>query len=232
MIDDSYSARRDQLEIYFDQTASEAWSQLTSDAKVSGIRATVRAGRSRMRAQLLSWLPETISGRRILDAGCGTGALAIAAAERGADVVAIDIANSLIDVARQRTPDHASNRITYEVGDMLSDRFGSFDHVVAMDSLIHYDADDITNALAQLAARTTGSIVFTFAPATPALRAMHVTGRLFPRSDRAPAIVPVSERRMRQVITSEPRLSDWRISRHGRIGSGFYTSHGMELVRR
>jgi magnesium-protoporphyrin O-methyltransferase len=53
----TYQQRRGQIETYFDRTAVQAWAQLTSDAPVSGVRATVRAGRDRMRATLLSWLP-------------------------------------------------------------------------------------------------------------------------------------------------------------------------------
>ena len=43
MSDASYLDRRARLESYFDRTAADAWAKLTSDAKVSGIRATVRA---------------------------------------------------------------------------------------------------------------------------------------------------------------------------------------------
>ena len=96
----TYLERRGQIETYFDRTAAETWARLTSDAPVSGIRATVRAGRDRMRATLLSWLPEDLHGRRLLDAGCGTGALSIEAARRGADVVAIDLSPNLVAVAR------------------------------------------------------------------------------------------------------------------------------------
>jgi hypothetical protein len=56
----SYSHRRGELETYFDRTAVDAWKTLTSDAPVSKIRATVRAGRDRMRSTLLSWLPEDL----------------------------------------------------------------------------------------------------------------------------------------------------------------------------
>ena len=80
----SYAERRGELEHYFDRTAADAWARLTSDAPVSRIRATVRAGRTEMRNTLLSWLPEDLTGARILDAGCGTGALAVEAARRGA----------------------------------------------------------------------------------------------------------------------------------------------------
>ena len=84
---ETYLARRGQLETYFDRTAANAWKRLTSDAPVSGIRATVRAGRDRMRATLLAWLPDDLRGARVLDAGCGTGALAVEAARRGAELV-------------------------------------------------------------------------------------------------------------------------------------------------
>ena len=50
MDNSSYQLKRGQLEEYFDRTASAAWARLTSDAPVSGIRKTVRAGRDRMPA--------------------------------------------------------------------------------------------------------------------------------------------------------------------------------------
>ena len=58
---------------YFDRTATKAWERLTSDAPVSRIRQTVREGRDRMRALMLSRLPADLRGARVLDAGCGTG---------------------------------------------------------------------------------------------------------------------------------------------------------------
>ena len=60
--DQSYLERRGQIEHYFDRTALKTWEQLTSDAPVSGIRATVRAGRDRMREVLLSMLPADLHG--------------------------------------------------------------------------------------------------------------------------------------------------------------------------
>ena len=67
----TYLERRGELETYFDRTAVDAWAKLTSDAPVGRIRATVRAGRDEMRITLLSWLPQNMSGARLLDAGCG-----------------------------------------------------------------------------------------------------------------------------------------------------------------
>lgn len=224
----TYEERRGQLKTYFDHTAVEAWAQLTSEAPVGRIRATVRAGRERMRQTLLDWLPDDLSGKRLLDAGCGTGSLAVAAARRGAEVVAIDLSPTLIALAEQRRPADASS-VSFRVGDMLDPNLDRFDHVVVMDSLIHYAPVDVVDALASLAARTERSIAFTFAPWTLALGAMHALGQVFPKSDRAPAIVPVREAALRRLLSRHQRLSAWRLGRTSRVSSGFYVSQALEL---
>ncbi|MFQ3623373.1 MAG: magnesium protoporphyrin IX methyltransferase, partial [Acetobacteraceae bacterium] len=86
--------------------------------------------------------------------------------------------------------------------------------------------------LAGLAARTRGSILFTFAPRTALLATMHAVGRLFPKSDRAPAIEPVSETALRRLIGATAGLGGLRIGRTRRIVSGFYTSQALELAVR
>lgn len=234
----SYESRRRQIEHYFDRTAVDAWKRLTSNAPVGRIRATVRAGRDAMRANILDWLPDDLTFRRILDAGCGTGAFAIEAARRGAHVVAIDLSPALVEMARDRqnqelrlTSNQAcKGRINFQVGDMLDKGLGHFDHVVAMDSLIHYTPTDKVKMLAQLADRTRESIIFTFAPRTPALTMMHAVGRFFPRSDRAPAIEPVDAGVLRRHLATEPALARWNSGRTQRIASGFYISQAMELT--
>jgi magnesium-protoporphyrin O-methyltransferase len=229
----TYAERRGRLETYFDKTAMTAWAHLTSDVKVSGIRQTVREGRDRMREVFMTWLPANMNGATLLDAGCGTGALSVAAARRGAKVVAVDVAGNLVQIARERAPaDLLADRIDFRVGDMLSADHGRFTDVVAMDSLIHYPMLEILDVIAGLAQRTSRSINFTFAPATPLLSTMHAVGLLFPRSNRAPAIIPVSQSRLTKAISQDPRLSAWKVGRTARIISGFYTSQAMELVRR
>ncbi len=232
MSDAAYLERRSAIETYFDRTAADAWAQLTSTAKVSRIRETVRAGRDRMRETLLSWLPARLDGARLLDAGCGTGALAVEAAEAGAQVVAVDVSPNLVALARERCPEALRGRVEFAAGDMLDEALGRFDHVVCMDSLIHYETADIAAALGRLAARTDGSIVFTVAPRTAATALMHAVGRLFPRADRAPSIVPATERALRRAIGARADLAGWRIARTRRIVSGFYLSQAWELVRR
>lgn len=229
----AYHQRRGEIEHYFDRTAAQAWARLTSDAPLGRIRASVRAGRERMRDTLLTWLGPDLRGQRLLDAGCGTGALAVQAARRGAEVVAVDLSPTLVALARERLPaDLGPGRVHFASGDMLDEALGPFDHVVAMDSLIHYDAPDVVRALARLAPRVRHSIMFTFAPRTPALAAMHSVGRLFPRGDRAPSIVPVAEERLHQHLLAEPALAAWGRSATQRVASGFYTSQALHWSRR
>ncbi len=224
----TYATRRGELETYFDRTAAEAWKRLTSDAPVSGIRATVRAGRDEMRATLLSWLPRDLRGLRLLDAGCGTGALAVEAARRGAIVTAVDISPTLVGLARERAEGlHGEGSVQFVVGDMLDAALGRFDHVVAMDSLIHYRAGDMAAAVTQLAARCDGSVLFTFAPRTTLLTLMHAAGRFFPRGDRAPSIEPVGHAAIRARLHRQGGLA---VGRTQRVARGFYISQAVEVL--
>jgi magnesium-protoporphyrin O-methyltransferase len=63
------------------------------------------------------------------------------------------------------------------------------------------------------------------------LAAMRGMGRLFPRSNRAPWIEPVSEKSMHRLLTTDPSLSSWELGRTRRVSSGFYTSQALELTR-
>jgi magnesium-protoporphyrin O-methyltransferase len=186
-----------------------------------------------MRRTLLDWLPADLDGTRVLDAGCGTGALACDLARRGATVHAVELAPTLLEVAAERVPaDLAARAPIFRVGDMLDPALGSFDYVLAMDSLIHYDADDLLDAIARLAERTRYAVLLTFAPRTVPLVLLHACGRRFPRADRAPAIAPIAERALRARLDGEPRFVGWRVGRTRRVTTGFYTSQALELVRR
>jgi magnesium-protoporphyrin O-methyltransferase len=222
----TYGATRDRVEHYFDRTATKTWERLTSDAPVSGIRQTVREGRDRMREIMLSRLPKDLHGQRVLDAGCGTGAMARALAERGAEVVAIDISPQLVGIARARMPEALQHRIDFRSGDMLAEDLGTFEHVVAMDSMIYYTADDLGQALAGLGRRVSGSIVFTVAPRTPFLMAFFAAGKLFPRSDRSPTMIPHAPRQIARKVAAHG--ASGALTEIERVSRGFYISTCLE----
>ncbi|MGY6710474.1 MAG: magnesium protoporphyrin IX methyltransferase [Rhizobiaceae bacterium] len=233
MSDTAYIRRRGEIRTYFDRTAVEGWKRLAGNGPLSAIRETVRRGRADMRSALLSVLPDDLAGWRVLDAGCGAGAMSVELARRGADVVGIDVAPSIVDFARQSLPaDIGPGSILFAAGDMLSADLGRFDAVVAMDSLIHYEPETALAALEKLAARTERQIVFTFAPWSPALGLMHRVGKFFPRGDKSPAIVPVRPDRIATGLAGRLGGNGWRPGETLRVSSGFYTSQMMEVTRR
>ena len=86
--------------------------------------------------------------------------------------------------------------------------------------------------LAGLAQRTRRAVLFTYAPSSPALEVFRAVGKLFPRGDRSPAIVPVAGKTLHRLVAADPHLRGWQAGRTQRISSGFYTSQAMELVAR
>ncbi len=108
---------------YFDRTATKVWERLTSDAPVSRIRQTVREGRDRMRATMLSRLPADLAGVRVLDAGCGAGQMTaeLARAGRGCDRRR-HLARAGRDRPRTACPPNMRPASTFASGDMLSTR--------------------------------------------------------------------------------------------------------------
>ncbi len=211
---------RDRVETYFDRTATQAWERLTSDAPVSRIRQTVREGRDKMRALMLSRLPADLSGARVLDAGCGTGMTTEELARRGATVVAADISPKLVEIAHDRLPVALRPQVTFHAGDMTDPALGQFDAVIAMDSLIYYTAEDIGRTLRALGSRA-DQVVFTVAPRTPLLMAMWHAGKLFPRNDRSPVMIPHG-------LADLGRATGPGLARVGRVARGFYISDCLE----
>ena len=84
-------------------------------------------------------LAEPVAGRRVLDAGCGAGALSEALLERGAAVTGIDSSRGLLELASGRV----GGRAEFRQGDLaapLPFADGAFDLVVAS-LVMHYLRD-------------------------------------------------------------------------------------------
>lgn len=219
-----YQRTLNRVETYFDESATEVWARLTSDAPVSKIRQTVRAGRENMRLHLLSHVQKDVKGLRILDAGCGTGQLAIDLAQKGADVTAIDISPALVDIAQSRTPANLAGKIDFQSGDLRNVQ-GTFDTIIAMDSLIYYQQSDLLDVLDRLGS-ISDQVLFTVAPRTPLLWLMWQTGKMFPREDRSPVMTPHAPDRLIRSWNGAGKISDL-----GRISQMFYISHAMEIKK-
>ena len=71
-------------------------------------------------------LVESLGPRSVLDAGCGTGRVAIELARRGLDVVGVDLDASMLDKARRKEPD-----LPWILGDVIDVDLGrTFDVVL------------------------------------------------------------------------------------------------------
>jgi len=88
-----------------------------------------------------------VAGRRILDAGCGSGPLSAALRDRGAVVTGLDSSAAMLELARQRLGDDADLHLA-DLGRPLPFGDGAFDDVVA--SLVLHYLQDWTAPLAEL----------------------------------------------------------------------------------
>jgi SAM-dependent methyltransferase len=88
-----------------------------------------------------------VDGRRILDAGCGSGQLAAALRAKGAVVTGFDASPAMVALARQRLGADADLHVA-DLGKPLPFDDGAFDDVVA--SLVLHYLQDWTAPLAEL----------------------------------------------------------------------------------
>jgi SAM-dependent methyltransferase len=88
-----------------------------------------------------------VTGRRILDAGCGSGPLFASLRDRGAVVTGIDSSAGMLEVARRRLGDGADLQVA-DLGSPLPFPDGAFDDVVA--SLVLHYLEDWGPTLAEL----------------------------------------------------------------------------------
>jgi SAM-dependent methyltransferase len=88
-----------------------------------------------------------VAGRRILDAGCGSGPLFAALRDRGAIVTGFDTSTGMLELARRRLGDGADLQVA-DLGGPLSFPDDTFDDVVA--SLVLHYLEDWGPALAEL----------------------------------------------------------------------------------
>jgi 2-polyprenyl-3-methyl-5-hydroxy-6-metoxy-1,4-benzoquinol methylase len=92
-------------------------------------------------------------GARVLDAGCGTGRVAIRLAELGYECVGVDLDESMLAVARARAP-----QLTWVLGDvatvdLIGDGHPGFDLVVAAGNVVPLVAEGTeAQVIARLAA--------------------------------------------------------------------------------
>ncbi len=208
-----------QLQSYFDGVGFERWSAIYGDAALSRVRATIREGHDRMLAQASDWLLESGAGGTLLDAGCGTGLFSLMMAEQGFDVMAADIAPRMVDAARAAAAGTVDlpGSITFLQGD-IETITGRYNAVACFDVLVHYPPDAFRAMCTHLAGLSVGPFLFTYAPYSHLLAALHWVGGHFPQGQRRTEIQMIRERVMGDALAD----AGMSVRRTVDISHGFY----------
>ena len=104
----------------------------------------------------LEWIVDIapITGKRVLDVGCGGGILADAMARRGAEVLGIDLATKALRVAQLHALEAQTAGVQYReisAEALAAEQPASFDVVTCMEMLEHVpDPSSVVRACAQL----------------------------------------------------------------------------------
>lgn len=206
------------LRQYFDGVGFERWSAIYGEARLSPIRRAIRAGHSTMLAQAEAWLGPAGPTAAALDAGCGTGLFSLALARRGFQVTAADLAPHMAGAtAAAAAAAGLGAQVTTLAAD-LEDLAGSYDLVACFDVLIHYPPAPFAGLLRHLAGLSRETLLFTYAPSSPLLAALHRVGGLFPRGQRRTDIQMIPAALVQATLAG----CGFRVGRSQRISSGFY----------
>ncbi|NNJ08940.1 magnesium protoporphyrin IX methyltransferase [Chloroflexales bacterium ZM16-3] len=218
------------LRSYFDGVGFSRWSAIYGDANLSAVRKTIRAGHAVMLSTAEAWagaaFPQA-DDATALDAGCGTGLFSLALARHGFNVSAVDLAPQMaVATAANAEAAGLGSKVAARAAD-LDEITGSYDLVSCFDVLIHYPSELFGGMLSHLASLSRGTLLFTYAPYSPILAAMHRVGGYFPHSQRRTDIKMIRETQVRQALAD----SGMHLRRSARVGKGFYHVMLVEASR-
>jgi 2-polyprenyl-3-methyl-5-hydroxy-6-metoxy-1,4-benzoquinol methylase len=158
----SHPQQQEHVNEYF-QLQSSYWQDVYT---IRGVQAEIIQDRH---TAILNWIDdlELAPGARVLEIGCGAGFMAIALAQRGLCVSAIDSAEAMIDLARQNAVRSGTSpaMLSFEVGDVYSLAYqgSSFDLLIAIGVLPWLDrAHRAVREMARVT-KPGGSIILTTA---------------------------------------------------------------------
>lgn len=222
---------KEQLRSYFDGIGFARWQNIYGSEPIKGVRKSVREGHARVVETALQWLAQhngqrTTDHGHILDAGCGTGLLTVALAERGWQVKAVDIAPQMAEATKVRAQNAGvAQLVETQTGD-LDIVEGEFDAVVCLDVLIHYPQALFAPMLRRLVARTRGPLLFTYAPHEPLLATLHWVGGMFPKPQRRTEIQMIPEAFVHATLAE----AGMGVRQAERVSVGFYHVALVEAV--
>ena len=103
-----------------------------------------------------------LTGRRVIDVGCGGGILSEAMAERGASVTGIDLAEAALSVAKLHLLE-SGQQVEYlraRAEDMAAERAGQYDIVTCLEMLEHVPDPEAVVGACQALVKPGGHVFF------------------------------------------------------------------------
>jgi len=90
-------------------------------------------------------IKESIAGKKILDAGCGTGHLTLDLLKENFDVTAIDYSNELVEFTRKtiQSAQYNANVFSYDLSSIKNKNLPIFDSIICLDVIEHIENDNI-----------------------------------------------------------------------------------------
>jgi ubiquinone/menaquinone biosynthesis C-methylase UbiE len=128
-VDDQAAERAHTREAY--DRLAPVWSSTTDDGPFNGWLE---------RPALRSLVPPSVTGMRVLDAGCGSGAQSAWLAEQGAEVVGVDLSPAMVAEARRRCRHYPGTFMVADLGEPLDLEPQSIDGITCS-LVLHYLAD-------------------------------------------------------------------------------------------
>lgn len=218
------------LRHYFDGIGFERWSAIYGGGSLSPVRRSIREGHTAMLAVADKWLADrwpSAAGLHALDAGCGTGLFSLILARRGFQVSAADLAPQMAAATEAALAAAGfADQANCWASD-LEEVSGSYDLVACFDVLIHYAPAPFAPMLTHLASMARDTILFTYAPYSPLLAALHRIGGIFPHSQRRTEIQMIPDELVRRTLTT----AGMRIRRTQRVSKSFYHVTLVEATR-
>jgi magnesium protoporphyrin O-methyltransferase len=216
---------------YFETSGFSRWTAIYGEGGIPPIWRVIRDGHDLALERVIEWIQDD-GARTALDAGCGTGVLAMRLSDAGYAVDGFDVSAPMVSFARYNTKDRGRGTPPqFFVGDIaaLDPKEQTYDLVCCLDVLFHYPYAECTAMLKKLADLSSYKIIGSFALAT-AFNSfwMEVGKRLFHQKNRMTSLHLMTYNQVEQVLYR----AGLRVTRTHRVKKFFYDSFVFEAVRR
>ncbi len=215
---------------YFESSGFTRWTAIYGQGGIPPIWKIIRDGHDRAVDTVIEWIRED-QRTTALDAGCGTGNLAVRLADCGFIVDAFDVSAPMVSFAKYITKDRTRGvDPNFHVGDIaaLDAKEQMYDLVCCLDVLFHYPHDEVTGMLSKLLSVSKHKVIGSFAIKTPSNSFwMSVGSKYFHQKNRMTTLHLLSKDQVEQIL----HRNGFKMVRTKRVKKFFYDSYVFEATR-